>query len=106
MNIKTLIKCLPLQTNPKKYEQFVKSVDYKKLLEEEPVIIKDKFFDNKDLVATDLESATEYFDIHKKLNEKYKLYEIADADTDFEKVIQVLKWLTDNIFTSEQSFIS
>lgn len=69
MNIKTLIKCLPLQTNPKKYEQFVKSVDYKKLLEEEPVTIKDKFFDNKDLVATDLESATEYFDIHKKLNE-------------------------------------
>ena len=98
MNIKTLIKCLPLQTNPKKYEQFVKNVDYKKLLEEEPVIIKDKFFDNKDLVATDLESATEYFDIHKKLNEKYKLYEIADADTDFEKVIQVLKWLTDNTF--------
>ena len=31
MNIKTLIKCLPLQTNPKKYEQFVKGLDYKKL---------------------------------------------------------------------------
>ena len=98
MNIKTLIKCLSLQTNPKKYEQFVKSIDYKKLLEEEPTVIKDKFFDNKDLVITDLKSVTKYFEIHKNLNEKYKLSEIANADTDFEKVIQVLNWLTDNTF--------
>lgn len=98
MNIKTLIKCLPLQTNPKKYEQFVKSIDYKKLLEEEPTIINDKFFDNKDLIVTDLRSVTKYFDIHKKLNEKYKLSEVANADTDFKKVIQVLNWLTDNTF--------
>ena len=98
MNIKTLIKCLPLQTNPKKYEQFVKSIDYKKLLEEEPTIVKDKFFDNKDLIVTDLRSVTKYFDIHKKLNEKYELSEVANADTDFKKVIQVLNWLTDNTF--------
>ena len=27
MNIKTLITCLPYQTNPKKYEQFVRNLD-------------------------------------------------------------------------------
>lgn len=95
---RTLIKCLPLQTNSKKYEQFVKSINYKKLLEEEPIIIKDKFSNNKDLVITDLLNITKPFDIHKTLNEKYKLSEVANADTDFEKVIQVLNWLTDNTF--------
>lgn len=98
MNIKTLIKCFPLQVNQKKYEQFVKKTDCKKLLEEEPPIISDKFFDNQDLVITSLNNATEYFDIHKKLNEKYNLFEIANADTDFEKAIQILRWLTDNTF--------
>lgn len=98
MNIKTLIKCLPLQMNPKKYEQFVKSIDYKKLIKEEPVRINDKFFNNEELTDTDLEIVTKHFDIHKKLNEKYKLSEIANADTDFKKTLQVLNWLTENTF--------
>lgn len=99
MNIKALIKCLPLQTNPKKYEQFVKKLDYKKLLEEDPVEIRDKYYiDNEDLVETDLAHASAYHDLHTKLNEKYKLLEVANADTDFEKVLQILNWLTENTF--------
>ena len=98
MNLKALIKCIPLQTNPKRYQEFVKKLDYKKLLEEDPICIKDKLFSDKDLVITDLASTTKYLGIHKELNEKYKLYEVADADSDFEKVIQVLDWLTENTF--------
>ena len=99
MNIKSLIKCLPLQTNPKKYEQFVKELDYKKLLAEDPVEIRDKYYvDNEDLVETDLAHIAAFFELHKKLNEKYNLIEIADADTDFEKVLQLLNWLTENTF--------
>ena len=71
MNIKTLIKCLPLQINPKKYERFVKKLDYKKLLAEDPVEIRDKYYlDNEDLVETDLAHTAAFFELHKKLNEK------------------------------------
>lgn len=99
MNIKSLLKCLSLQTNPKKYEQFVKKLDYKKLLEEDPISINDKYYvDSEDLVETDLAHISAYHELHQKLNEKYKLSEVADADTDFEKVLQVLNWLTENTF--------
>lgn len=48
MNIKVLFKSLPLQTNPKKYEQFVRELDYKKMLAEDPVEIRDKYYvDNR-----------------------------------------------------------
>ena len=99
MNIKALFKSLPLQTNPKKYEQFVKELDYKKLLAEDPVEIRDKYYvDNEDLVETDLAHISATRELHKKLEEKYKLSEVATADTDFEKVIQFLNWLTQNTF--------
>lgn len=99
MNIKSLIKCLPLQTNPQKYEQFVKGLDYKKLLAEDPIEIRDKYYlDNEDLVETDLSYTSAYHELHQKINEKYKLSEVATADTDFEKVIQILNWLTQNTF--------
>ncbi len=99
MNIKTLIKCISLQTNPEKYERFVKKLDYKKLLEEEPIEIRDKcYLDNEDLVETDLEHTCKYFELHRKLNEKYKLSTVATTDTDFEKVVQVLNWFAENTF--------
>ena len=99
MNVKTLIKCLSLQFDPKKYELFVKNLDYKKLLEEEPVEISDKcYLDNGNLVETDLEHTSSYFELHRNLNEKYKLSEIATADTDFKKAVQVLNWFTENTF--------
>lgn len=99
MNIKTLIKCLSLQIDPKKYEIFVKNLDYKKLLEEEPVEISDKcYLDNGNLVETDLEHTSSYFELHRNLNEKYKLSEIATADTDFKKAVQVLNWFAENTF--------
>ena len=99
MNIKTLIKSLPLQTNPKKYEQFVRELDYKKMLAEDPVEIRDKYYlENENLVETDLAHTSATYELHNKLNEKYNLSEVATADTDFEKVIQVLNWLTQNTF--------
>ena len=37
-----------MQTNPKKYEQFVRELDYKKMLAEDPVEIRDKYYvDNR-----------------------------------------------------------
>ena len=99
MNIKTLIKCVPLQTDPKKYEQFVKNLDYKKLLEEDPIEIRDNYYaDNEALIETDLAYTSAYYELHQKLNEKYKLSKVADADTDFEKVLKVLNWLAENTF--------
>ena len=99
MNIKALIKSLPLQTNPKKYEQFVRELDYKKMLAEDPVEIRDKYYlENENLVETDLAHTSATYELHNKLNEKYNLSEVATADTDFEKVIQVLNWLTQNTF--------
>lgn len=98
MNLKAFLISLPLQINPKKYEQFVKKLDYKKLLAEDPLCINDKFFNNKDLIPTDLESATAYLALHSQLNDKYHLTAIATAQTDFEKVLQVLHWLTEHTF--------
>lgn len=99
MNIKALFKSLPLQTNPKKYEQFVKELDYKKLLAEDPVEIRDKYYvDNEDLVETDLAHTSATHELHHNLNDKYKLSEIATADTDFKKAVQILNWFTENTF--------
>lgn len=98
MNIKAIITCLSLQKNPKKYENFMSKTDFKKILEEEPVCIKDKYPGKKDLAETDLARTCAYYDLHNKLNEKYKLTEIADGDTDFKKALQVLNWLTENTF--------
>ena len=76
MNIKTLIKSLPLQTNPKKYEQFVRELDYKKMLAEDPVEIRDKYYlENENLVETDLAHTSATYELHNKLNEKYNLSE-------------------------------
>ena len=98
MNIKAYFTSLPLQKNPKKYEQFVKNLDYKKLLTEDPVCVKDKFLCNADLIVTDLPKAAGYFELHRKINEKYHLTQIATAETDFEKALQVLQWLSGNTF--------
>lgn len=96
MNIKTFIKCIPLQFDPKKYEQFVKRLDYKKLLDEDPLCVKDKYYGDEELVETDLAEICAFYELHQKLNDKYKLSDIADADNDFEKVIQVLNWFVGN----------
>jgi len=99
MNIKATITCLSLQRNPKKYENYVRKLDYKKMLEEDPVSINDKYYvGDEDLEETDLAHTCTYYELHDKLNKKYKLTKIADADTDFEKVLQILNWLTENTF--------
>ncbi len=100
MNIKAYFTSLPLQKNPKKYEQFVKNLDYKKLLAEEPLCVKDQFFNDRALIATDIKKATGNFELHRQIENKYHLREIATAKTDFEKVLQVLHWLTAHTFYS------
>ena len=98
MNIKAYFTSLPLQKNPKKYEQFVNNLDYKKLLADDLFCTKDKFFNDQDLIATNLEKTTAYFELHSQLGGKYHLSDIATAETDFEKVLQVLHWLTAHTF--------
>ena len=99
MNVKILIKCLSLQFDPKKYEMFVKKLDYKKLLGEEPVEISDKcYLDNGALAETALEHTCKYFELHRKLNERYMLSAVAGDDGDFKKAVRLLNWLTENTF--------
>ena len=99
MNITTFLKCMPLQINSKKYEEFVRKIDYKRLLTEEPLCIKDEYYgDNKELIKTDLSCISGYIELHRNLDETYGLSEIAEFGNDYEKVLKILEWLTENTF--------
>ncbi|MBQ8762487.1 MAG: transglutaminase domain-containing protein [Clostridia bacterium] len=89
-----------VQFSQEKYIEFVSDTDYEKELEREPVCIKDKTYGNKELTPTDSESITARFELHDELDEKYNLSSVASADTDFEKVLQILEWLTEHTFYS------
>ncbi len=98
MNVKTFFYCLPLQLSPKRYARSVAKLDYRKLLADEPTCAKDRFFDGSELVQTDLQSTTAPRQMHKTLAEKYGLSALACAETDFENVLHILQWLTENTF--------
>ena len=97
MKINVLFKCLKLQ-NRKNYQRFVENYDVEKLLANEPLCIKDKGLENKDLSSTSGVAVWGYTETHEKLAKKYGLYRIAVGETDFERAENVIKWLTANTF--------
>lgn len=98
MKIKAFIKKFLQHSDPKKYEQSIRSLDFKRILAEDPICANDKRFDGTELVSTNLESTTLYTEMHKSLAIKYKLSEIATAEDDFNKSLQILNWVRLNTF--------
>lgn len=81
-----------------KYIEFVKDTDTNQILKDEPVFEKDKSFKDKELTETDFSSILSRNEMHDKLLAEYSLDRIAVGKTDFERILNVLKWLTDNTF--------
>lgn len=94
------IKLLCVQFSQEKYFDMVADIDYEKALKEAPVCIKDKTYNNKELSPTDAESIMKRSELHDELDGKYKLSEIASANTDFERTLQILAWLTEHTYYS------
>lgn len=93
-----LINLLRVQFSIENYIAEVADTDYKEQLKNGPVCINDKTYNNKTLSQTDEESITKAFGLHNELNEKYMLSSIASADTDFERTLQLLDWLTEHTY--------
>lgn len=105
MKINQLIKLMKL-SNWDKYLSFVKAYDTEKWLNNEPLVIKDKTFGNKDLKPTTFQNILGFTPMHKELAEKYSLNDIASGKTDFERALNVLNWLTENTFYNGAQFKS
>ncbi len=93
-----LITVIALQFSKEKYSDFLADIDFEKSLESEPICIKDKQSENKSLITTDISSITHQLKMHKQISEEYNLSDVATADTDFEKVLQILDWMTQHTY--------
>lgn len=91
---------LTLQFSKEKYISHVAKMNYEEDLVNEPVCIKDKASENKELIQTDLLQITSASEIHTQLEKKYNLSGVATADTDLKKVMQILDWLTEHTYYS------
>ena len=95
-----LIDRIIVQFSSEKYSEFVSEMDYEKELLREPVCIKDMASEKTELAETELDKIIQPYDFHIQLNEKYNLSEIATADSDFDKTVQLLEWLTEHTYYS------
>lgn len=95
-----LIDSVIVQFSKEKYAEYVSEYDYKKELLKHPVCIKDMASEDKKLTETELNKIIEPYDFHAQLNEKYNLSEIATAECDFDKTVQILEWLTQHTYYS------
>ena len=95
-----LIDRIIVQFSSEKYSEFVSEMDYEKELLREPVCIKDMASEKTELAETELDKIIQPYDFHIQLNEKYNLSEIATADNDFDKTVQLLEWLTEHTYYS------
>ena len=95
-----LIDRIIVQFSSEKYAEYVSEMDYEKELLREPVCIKDMASEDRELTETELDKIIKPYDFHTQLNEKYNLSDIATADSDFDKAVQVLEWLTEHTYYS------
>lgn len=95
-----IIDCVTVQFSKEKYAEYVSEYNYEKELLENPVCIKDMASEDKKLTETELGKIIQPYDFHTQLNEKYYLSDIATADGDFDKTVQILEWLTQHTFYS------
>lgn len=86
------LKCRTLEH----YIKFINKTNTAKLLCEEPTCANDKAYGNKELRKTDLNAITSRNPMHDELEKKYNLSQIASGASDFERTVNILKWLTDN----------
>lgn len=91
-----LFQSITYQFSKERYICSVETMDYEKMLAKEPVCIKDKAYDGESFSETDLEKVTAFREMHSEISEKYNLASVAEAQKDFDKVLQVLSWLTEN----------
>lgn len=98
-NLPKYIKLFKLKSL-KKYIEFVKGYDAEKFLKDEPLCAQDKGFNNKELAETDFDLILERIPMHDELLKKYDLDKIALGNTDFERAVNIIKWLTKNTFYS------
>ena len=95
-----LIDRIIVQFSSEKYAEYVSEMDYEEALLKEPVCIKDMASEDKELTETELDKIIKPYDFHTQLNEKYNLSDIATADSDFDKAVQILEWLTEHTYYS------
>ncbi len=95
-----LIDRIIVQFSSEKYAEYVSEMDYEKELLREPVCIKDMASEDRELTETELDKIIKPYDFHAQLNEKYNLSDIATADSDFDKAVQILEWLTEHTYYS------
>lgn len=93
-----LIEYTVLQFSPKAYINYVSDSEYSQMLIDNPICVMDKLSHDRELAETDLEKTTERYEMHDKLMEKYKLNEVATAEKDFDKALQILNWLTEHTY--------
>lgn len=95
-----LFDMLTVQFSKDKYIEYVSEFDYEKDLEKEPICIKDMASDSEELSKTELSKIVTASEIHQELEKKYDLSAVVTANTDFEKVLQILDWLTEHTYYS------
>ena len=95
-----LIDTIIVQFSEEKYAEYVSEFDYEKELLKEPVCVKDMASENTELTQTELDKIIHTYDFHKELNEKYNLSDIATAESDFDKAVQIIEWLTEHTYYS------
>lgn len=95
-----LIDRVLVQFSSEKYAEYVSEIDYEKELLKEPVCIKDMASEDTELTQTELDKIIHTYDFHTQLNEKYNLSDIATDDSDFDKTLQILEWLTKHTYYS------
>lgn len=82
--------------NLQSYIKLVNGIDTEKQLKEEPTCANDKTYDGKALSETDLTSIISRNEMHDELLRKYNLEKVAAGNTDFERTVNLLNWLTGN----------
>ena len=95
-----LIDRIIVQFSSEKYAEYVSEMDYEEAPLKEPVCVKDMASEDRELTETELDKIIKPYDFHAQLNEKYNLSDIATADSDFDKAVQVLEWLTEHTYYS------
>ncbi len=95
-----LIDMIIVQFSKEKYSEYVSEIDYEEDLLKNPVCIKDMSLKGKKLKETELDRIIQVYNFHKQLDEKYNLSDIASADSDFDKTVQILEWLTQHTYYS------
>lgn len=95
-----LIDRIIVQFSSEKYAEYVSEMDYEEALLKEPVCIKDMASEDRELTETELDKIIKPYDFHTQLNEKYNLSDIATADSDSDKAVQILEWLTKHTYYS------